>query len=58
MDAAMPLEAAQGALNRMKRAYDRGTGCHLDADMIAALGATFLGQVWEEPDPRKLQEDN
>ncbi len=46
----------QDALTRMKRAHDRGTGCHLTAEMIAGLGLTFLAQTWNEPDPRALQE--
>jgi hypothetical protein len=45
--------AAQDALNRMRRAHDRGTGCHLTAEMIAGLGTTFLAQTWEEEDPRE-----
>lgn len=47
---------AQDALNRMKRAHDRRTGCHLSADMIEALSVTFLGQIWSEPDPRDEEE--
>ena len=45
----------QDALNRLKRAADRGTGCTLTADMVSALGMTILGQVWEEEDTRKGQ---
>ena len=44
--------AAQDALNRMRRAAERGTGCHLTADMIAALEVTVVGSLWDEPDPR------
>lgn len=44
---------AQDALNRMKRASDRGTGCHLTAEMIAALSVTFFSEVWSDEDPRK-----
>jgi hypothetical protein len=40
------------ALNRMKRAHDRGTGCHLTPDMIRALGLSMLAEAWSEPDPR------
>lgn len=46
-------DAAQDALNRMKRASDRGTGCHLTAEMIAALNVTTIGAIWEEEDPRQ-----
>lgn len=46
------IGAAHDALNRMKRAHDRGTGCHLTADMINALGVTIVGQAWAEIDPR------
>lgn len=31
-------------LNRIKRAYERKTGCYLTADMIQALGITELGE--------------
>lgn len=43
---------AHDALNRMKRAHDRGTGCHLTAEMVEALYLTFLGEVWSADDPR------
>jgi hypothetical protein len=46
------FDTAHDAFNRMRRASQRGTGCHLTAEMIAALGETFLAQVWEEDDPR------
>jgi len=46
-------DLAQDAFTRMARAHDRGTGCHLTADMIAALSVTFLGEVWSSPDPRQ-----
>ena len=36
------------ALDRMKRAYERGTGCHLTADMVRALGVSVVGQAWSE----------
>ena len=46
------LPMAQDALNRMRRAYERGTGCYLTVEMIRELGVTFLGQIWGESDPR------
>lgn len=46
------MGGAHDALNRMKRAYDRGTGCHLTADMIDSLGTTIVGQLWDQADPR------
>jgi hypothetical protein len=46
------FDAAHDALNRMKRAYDRGTGCHLTAEMISALSVTVVGSLWNDPDPR------
>lgn len=45
-------DLAQDALNRMKRASDRGTGCHLTAEMIFALELTIIGVMWRETDPR------
>jgi hypothetical protein len=47
------LALAHDAFNRMKRAHERGTGCHLTAEMIAALSVTFMGEVWSDDDPRK-----
>jgi hypothetical protein len=46
----------QDALNRMKRASNRGTGCYLTAEMVAGLGLTFIAEAWEEDDPRDLIE--
>lgn len=46
------LDGANDALNRMRRAHDRNTGCHLTAEMVASLGVTFLAQIWSEEDPR------
>ena len=47
------LGDAQDALNRMRRAFHRGTGCRLDAAMIRCLSLTSIGEMWEEPDPRE-----
>lgn len=46
------FDAAHNALNRMRRADERGTGCHLTADMIIGLKVTLIGQMWAEADPR------
>ena len=46
------LSEAHNALDRMKRASDRGTGCHLTAAMIAELRLTFLGEIWDEARPQ------
>lgn len=48
----LPPEPTQDALERMKRACKRGTGCHLTAEMVRNLGNGLLGQMWEEEDPR------
>jgi hypothetical protein len=44
------------ALNRMKRAYARGTGCRLTAEMLDGLGISIIGQMWEEEDPRGIND--
>lgn len=44
---------AHDALNRMRRAFERSTGCHLTADMIESLSVTVIGQMWNEDDPRR-----
>ncbi len=38
--------AVDDALDRMKRAHGRRTGCRLTADMIEALSVTAFGQLW------------
>jgi len=48
------LDEAQDALDRMKRAYQRGTGCHLTAEMIAALNCSIVGQMWDEERPATI----
>ncbi|WP_062233087.1 hypothetical protein [Aureimonas sp. N4] len=46
-----PLPQAQAALDRMKRANDRGTGCHLTTEMIRELSLTIIGQWWDDDKP-------
>ncbi len=41
--------AVNDALDRMKRAHGRRTGCHLTANMIDALSVTLIGEVWNAP---------
>lgn len=47
-----PLDAAQDALNKMRRAHLRGTGCHLSAEEIASLALSTIGELWSQDDPR------
>lgn len=47
---------AHEALDRMRRASRRGTGCHLTAEMIRSLGLTSIGQIWTEENPFKNPE--
>lgn len=49
------LDGAHDALDRMRRAAERGTGCHLTAEMIQSLAVSSIGQMWSEEDPRKTQ---
>lgn len=46
---------AHDALDRMRRAAERGTGCHLTAEMIQSLAVSSIGQMWNEADPRKTK---
>lgn len=48
-------DGAHDALNRMRRAAERGTGCHLTAEMIASLAVTQIGAYWSQPDPRQIE---
>lgn len=43
---------AHDALNRMRCAAERGTGCRLTTEIADGLSRTIVGQVWMEPDPR------
>lgn len=52
------FDDAHDALNRMSRAAKRGTGCHLTADMIAALALTAVGSLWDDADPRGDDQQN
>lgn len=36
------------ALDRMRRAYQRGTGCHLTREMIANMNLSVFGEMWNE----------
>ena len=47
------FDGAQDALNRMKRAHQRGTGCHLTARMLQSLYVSFMGEMWGADDPRE-----
>lgn len=46
------FSAAHDALNRMRRACERGTGCTLTREMIQSLSVTGIGQMWDDTDPR------
>lgn len=47
------LDGAHDALNKMRRAHKRGTGCHLSADEIRSLSLTSIGELWADDDPRQ-----
>ncbi len=51
------FDDAHDALNRMRRAYERRTGCHLTAEMVEALGETSVGSLFLDDDPRKNAAD-
>ena len=50
-------DGANDALNRLRRAKIRGTGCHLTAGMVHSLGLTVVGELMAEPDPRHSLKD-
>jgi hypothetical protein len=43
---------AHDALNKLKRASKRNTGCHLSANEVFALSLTRIGELWDDEDPR------
>jgi len=45
------MKEAHDALDRMRRAFSRSTGCHLTAEMISALNVTIIGQMWDQDRP-------
>lgn len=49
------FDPAHDALNRMRKAHKRGTGCHLTPEMIQSLAVTVIGSIWSEEDPREPQ---
>jgi hypothetical protein len=49
-------KVANAALNRMRRACERGTGCRLTAEMIQHLSLSTIGDIWSEPDPEDENE--
>ena len=51
------LGPAHDALNKMRRAHQRGTGCRLTAEQIHSLSVTRIGELWADKDPRKSQSD-
>lgn len=51
------FDEANDALGRMKRAYERGTGCRLTPEMIQSLGVSLVGQIWSDDDPRTAEQD-
>lgn len=51
----MPVseDDAREALDRMRRAHERGAGCRLTARMIAGLSITRIGELWhDDKEPR------
>jgi hypothetical protein len=51
------LNKAQDALNRMRRANERGTGCYLTPVMVEELSLTVFGEIWQDVDPRAIKAD-
>jgi hypothetical protein len=51
------VDGYHDAMNRLRRAENRGTGCHLTADMVAGLGMKY-SEVWQEDDPRNESNSN
>lgn len=49
-------EDVHAALKRIKRAVNRGTGCHLTADMVSALSVTSIATSWNELDELSEEE--
>jgi len=47
------LNETQNVLNRMKKAYEKGYGIRISAEELKELSLTFIGEIWNEPDPRK-----
>lgn len=41
----------QNVLNRMRAAFDAGSGMRISADELRSLSVTIIGQMWEEEDP-------
>lgn len=47
-------DICQDVLNRMRKAHEKGRGVRLSFDDLEALSiGTSLGELWDQPDPRK-----
>lgn len=51
------LDGAHDALNRMRRACERGTGCYLTSEMVKSLEVSVIGAFWAQDDPRAQKGD-
>jgi hypothetical protein len=47
------LDGVQNVLNRMKKASDSNKGIRISAEELQSMRLTIFGEMWEEPDPRK-----
>ncbi len=47
---------AQKALDKIRRANQRGTGTYLTPGEIQVLGVTFMSELWEQETPRKIRQ--
>lgn len=45
MDEATRLQGE--ALKRMRRGFERGTGCNLTAEMLRAMSVSLVAEWWE-----------
>jgi hypothetical protein len=52
-----PHALTRKALDRMRRAWERGTGCYLTSEMIQNMSVSVFGEMWHEDEtaiyPRK-----
>jgi hypothetical protein len=51
-DREQQIKPARPILERMRKAFENGTGVEISAEELQILAITDIVGVWEEPDPR------
>lgn len=50
------FDPMQNALNRMRASFNAGRGVRLSYTELEAMSLSFLGELWDQEDPRAKEE--